>query len=35
MMSATAIIETDQLTKRYGPARRIDELSIAVEPGEA
>jgi ABC-2 type transport system ATP-binding protein len=33
-MRATAIIETDQLTKRYGPARGIDKLSITVEPGE-
>ena len=33
-MSATAIIETDQLTKRYGPVRGIDEVSISVERGE-
>lgn len=29
-----AVIETDRLTKRYGDARGIDELSMAVEPGE-
>jgi len=34
MMSATAIIETDQLTKRYGPVRGMCEVSIAVERGE-
>ena len=33
-MSATAIIETDQLTKRYGPVRGIHEVSIEVERGE-
>ena len=33
-MSATAIIETDQLTKRYRPVRGIEEVSIAVERGE-
>ncbi|HEU4976276.1 MAG TPA: ABC transporter ATP-binding protein [Baekduia sp.] len=29
-----AIIETDRLTKRYGTARGIDDLSLAVAPGE-
>ena len=33
-MSGTAIIETDQLTKRYGPLRGIYEVSIGVERGE-
>jgi ABC-2 type transport system ATP-binding protein len=28
------VIETDGLTKRYGAARGIDDLSITVEPGE-
>jgi len=30
----TAVIETDRLTKRYGRARGIEDVSIAVEPGE-
>jgi ABC-2 type transport system ATP-binding protein len=29
-----AVIETDRLTKRYGEARGIEELSMAIEPGE-
>jgi ABC-2 type transport system ATP-binding protein len=29
-----AVIETDALTKRYGRARGIDEVSMTVEPGE-
>ena len=33
-MTATVIIETDRLIKRYGRARGIDEVSIAVERGE-
>jgi ABC-2 type transport system ATP-binding protein len=34
VMTATVVIETDRLTKRYGPVRGIDEVSIAVERGE-
>ena len=30
----TAVIETDQLTKRYGSARGIEDVSIAVRRGE-
>jgi hypothetical protein len=30
-MTATVIIETDRLIRRYGRARGIDEVSIAVE----
>ncbi len=30
----TPVIECDRLTKRYGRARGIDELSLRVEPGE-
>ena len=30
-----AVIETDGLTKRYGVSRGIEEVSLAVEPGEA
>jgi ABC-2 type transport system ATP-binding protein len=33
-MTATVVIETERLTKRYGTARGIDEVSIAVERGE-
>jgi len=29
-----AVIETDELTKRYGSARGIEDVSLAVEPGE-
>jgi ABC-2 type transport system ATP-binding protein len=29
-----AVIETDALTKRYGRARGIEDVSITVEPGE-
>jgi ABC-2 type transport system permease protein len=29
-----AVIETHELTKRYGRARGIERLSMAVEPGE-
>ena len=30
----TAVVETDRLTKRYGSARGIDELTLSVEEGE-
>ena len=30
----TAVIETDALTKRYGEARGIEDVSLVVEPGE-
>jgi len=30
----SAVIETDDLTKRYGEARGIDEISMTVEAGE-
>ena len=30
----TAVIETDRLTKRYGEARGIEDLSMSVEAGE-
>jgi ABC-2 type transport system ATP-binding protein len=30
----TAVVETDQLTKRYGPARGIEDVSIDVGRGE-
>ena len=30
----TALIETEHLTKRYGAARGIDDLSLAVDAGE-
>jgi ABC-2 type transport system ATP-binding protein len=30
----TAVIETERLTKRYGSQRGIEDVSIAVEPGE-
>jgi ABC-2 type transport system ATP-binding protein len=29
-----AVIQTDRLTKRYGESRGIEELSMAIEPGE-
>jgi ABC-2 type transport system ATP-binding protein len=34
MVAWMAVIETDRLTKRYGTARGIDELTLAVEEGE-
>ena len=30
----TPVIETDALTKRYGRARGIEDVSLAVEAGE-
>jgi ABC-2 type transport system ATP-binding protein len=30
----SAVIECDRLTKRYGSARGIDELTLRIEPGE-
>ena len=33
-MSATPVIETDALTKRYGGDRGIEDVSLAVEAGE-
>jgi ABC-2 type transport system ATP-binding protein len=32
--AATAVIETDRLSKRYGSARGIDDLTLSVERGE-
>ena len=29
-----AVIATDRLTKRYGAAREIEDVSIEVAPGE-
>src|SRR5512142_1228141 len=33
-MATTAVIETDALTKRYGSARGITDVTMAVRPGE-
>jgi ABC-2 type transport system ATP-binding protein len=33
-MNAIPVIETESLTKSYGPARGIEEVTLAVEPGE-
>ncbi|HSD78742.1 MAG TPA: ABC transporter ATP-binding protein [Solirubrobacteraceae bacterium] len=33
-MGTAAVIETDRLTKRYGTARGIEDVSLAVRPGE-
>ena len=33
-MSAPSVIETDELTKRYGRDRGIEDVSLAVEAGE-
>jgi ABC-2 type transport system ATP-binding protein len=30
----TAVIDTDRLTKRYGSARGIEDISISVDRGE-
>ena len=30
----SAVIETDRLTKRYGEARGIEDVSMSVETGE-
>ena len=30
----TPVIETEELTKRYGRDRGIEDVSLAVEPGE-
>ena len=34
MNALTPVIETDGLTKRYGAARGIEDVSMTVEPGE-
>lgn len=34
LQDVTAVIETNRLTKRYGPARGIDDLSLSVPTGE-
>ena len=33
-ITVTAVIELDRLTKRYGAARGIEDVSMAVEQGE-
>ncbi len=33
-MTVPVVVETDSLTKRYGSSRGIEEISLAVEPGE-
>jgi ABC-type multidrug transport system ATPase subunit len=33
-VSASPVIETDALTKRYGRVRGIEDVSLAVEAGE-